>query len=242
MSQTRNVTVSPHGARESAARVVQVQKSLMVHNDTVAEANRATFASSLVLNVVSSPGSGKTALLERTVRELHGVMSVAIVVGDLETDNDAERLHAAGAPSVQIVTGTVCHLEAEMVARAVEQLDLQGLDILVIENVGNLVCPASWDLGEDLRVALLSVTEGEDKPLKYPRIFKDAHAVIVNKVDIADVVGFNRARALDSIRKVSPDARIFELSARTGEGVAAWLDFLREHRHHKAQARSATQG
>jgi len=231
---TRDVRVSPHGTPAEGARVVQVQKSLMAHNDGVAAANRQAFRGSLVLNVVSSPGSGKTALLERTVRELDGELSLAIVVGDLETDNDAERLHAAGAPSVQIVTGTVCHLEAEMVARAVDQLDLAGLDLLVIENVGNLVCPAAWDLGEDLRVAMLSVTEGEDKPLKYPRIFKDADAVIVNKIDIAAAVDFDRERALDAVRKVAPAARVFELSARTGEGVAAWLDYLREHRRAKA--------
>jgi hydrogenase nickel incorporation protein HypB len=123
-----------------------------------------------------------------------------------------------------------------MVARAVDQLDLVGLDLLVIENVGNLVCPAAWDLGEDLRVTLLSVTEGEDKPLKYPRIFKDADAVVINKIDIAEVVGFDRARALDSVRKVAPGARVFELSARTGEGVGAWLDYLRERRRLKAAA------
>jgi len=227
MSDTRDVTVSPHGAADGQARVVQVQKSLMVHNDSVAQVNRGAFHHCLVLNLVSSPGSGKTALLERMVRDFKGEMKVAIVVGDLETDNDAERLHAAGAPSVQIVTGTVCHLEAEMVARAVEQLDLTDLDILVIENVGNLVCPASWDLGEDLRITLLSVTEGEDKPLKYPRIFKDADAVVVNKIDIAEVVGFDRDQALASIEKVSPGSQRFELSARSGEGVAAWLDYLR---------------
>ena len=234
-ASTRDVKVSPHGTVATpGARVVQVQKSLMVHNDGVAAANREAFRGSLVLNVVSSPGSGKTALLERTVRDLAGDLSVAIVVGDLETDNDAERLHAAGAPSVQIVTGTVCHLEAEMVARAVDQLELDGLDLLVIENVGNLVCPAAWDLGEDLRITLLSVTEGEDKPLKYPRIFKDADAVVINKIDIAEVVGFDRERALDSVRKVAPGATVFELSARTGEGVGAWLDFLRAQRAAKA--------
>jgi hydrogenase nickel incorporation protein HypB len=228
---TRDVRVSPHGtAAEPGARVVQVQKSLMAHNDGVAAANRLAFRASLVLNVVSSPGSGKTALLERTVRDLAGELRLAIVVGDLETDNDALRLHAAGAPSVQIVTGTVCHLEAEMVARAVEQLDLEGVDVLVIENVGNLVCPAAWDLGEDLRVTLLSVTEGEDKPLKYPRIFKDADAVVINKIDIAEAVGFDRERALSSVRQVAPGARLFELSARTGAGMAPWLDYLREHR------------
>jgi hydrogenase nickel incorporation protein HypB len=228
---TRDVRVSPHGtAADPGPRVVQVQKSLMAHNDDVAAANREAFRGSLVLNVVSSPGSGKTALLERTVRDLAGDLRLAIVVGDLETDNDALRLHAAGAPSVQIVTGTVCHLEAEMVARAVEQLDLEGIDVLVIENVGNLVCPAAWDLGEDLRVTLLSVTEGEDKPLKYPRIFKDADAVVINKIDIAEAVGFDRDRALHSVRLVAPGARVFELSARTGAGMAPWLAYLREGR------------
>ncbi len=226
---TRDVRVSGHGTTEApGARVVQVQKSLMTHNDGVAASNREAFAGCLVLNVVSSPGSGKTALLERSVRDLSGGLRVAVVVGDLETDNDALRIHAAGAPSVQIVTGTVCHLEAEMVARAVEALDLGALDVLVIENVGNLVCPAAWDLGEDLRVTLLSTTEGEDKPLKYPRIFKDADAVVINKIDIAEVVGFDRERALDSVAKVAPGVPVFELSARTGEGMDAWLAFLRE--------------
>jgi hydrogenase nickel incorporation protein HypB len=228
---TREVRVSPHGTTPAhGARVVQVQKSLMSHNDGVAVANREAFRGVLVLNVVSSPGSGKTALLERTVRDLRGELVVAVVVGDLETDNDAVRLHAAGAPSVQIVTGTVCHLEAEMVARAVEELDLPSLDVLVIENVGNLVCPASWDLGEDLRVTLLSVTEGEDKPLKYPRIFKDADAVVINKIDIAEAVAFDRDRALANVRRVAPGARVFELSARTGAGMEPWLAYLREQR------------
>jgi hydrogenase nickel incorporation protein HypB len=231
---TRDVTLSGHGTRaEPGARVVQVQKSLMTFNDGVAAANRQAFAKTLVLNVVSSPGSGKTALLERTVRGLDGDLAVGIVVGDLATDNDATRLAAAGAPSVQIATGAVCHLEAEMVSRAVEQLDVAGLDVLVIENVGNLVCPAAWDLGEDLRVTMVSVTEGEDKPLKYPRIFKDANAVIVNKIDIAEVVGFDRQAALDNIGKVAPAATVFEVSARSGEGMEPWLDFLRTSRRAK---------
>ena len=226
---TRDVRVSGHGTSDApGARVVQVQKSLMAHNDGVAAANRQAFGRCLVLNLVSSPGSGKTALLERTVRELADDLRVAVIVGDLETDNDALRIHAAGAPSVQIVTGTVCHLEAEMVARAADQLEVSALDVLVIENVGNLVCPAAWDLGEDLRITMLSVTEGEDKPLKYPRIFKDSHAVIVNKLDIAEVVGFDRERALESVRMIAPRAAVFELSARTGDGMAPWLAFLRE--------------
>jgi hydrogenase nickel incorporation protein HypB len=233
---TRDVRLHDHGVTAAVdVRTVQVQKSLMTHNDGVAAQNRERFGTRLVLNIVSSPGSGKTALLERTVRDLAGDLSVGIVVGDLETDNDAVRLHGAGAPSVQIVTGTVCHLEAEMVARAVDGLDLDGLDVVVIENVGNLVCPAAWDLGEDVRVTMLSVTEGEDKPLKYPRIFKDADAVVINKIDIADAVGFDRERALTSVRSVAPAAQVFEVSARTGEGMEPWLAWLRERRAAKAQ-------
>ena len=230
MSGTRDVTLTPHGVGGASPRVVQVQKSLMAANDAVAADNRARFGAALVLNVVSSPGSGKTALLEATIARLPD-LALAVVVGDLETDADALRLHRAGAPSVQIVTGTVCHLEAEMVARAAERLDVAHLDVLVIENVGNLVCPAAWDLGEDLRITLLSVTEGEDKPLKYPRIFRDAHAVVINKRDIADAVGFDRAAALANVARVAPQARVFELSARTGAGMEPWLEYLRtEHR------------
>ena len=229
---TRDVQLHRHGSVDGSddVRTVQVQKSLMVHNDGVAAELRTRFGSRLVLNIVSSPGSGKTALMERTVRDLSGDLRVGVVVGDLATDNDAVRIHDAGAPSVQIVTGAVCHLEAEMVSRAADDLDLDEHDVVVIENVGNLVCPAAWDLGEDLRITMLSVTEGEDKPLKYPRIFKDADAVIVNKIDIAEVVGFNRARALVSIQQVSPDTTVFELSARTGEGMDAWLNWLRDRR------------
>jgi hydrogenase nickel incorporation protein HypB len=226
---TRDVELSvPGGGAAGSPRVVQVQRSLMHHNDGVAAANREALRGVLVLNVLSSPGSGKTALLERTVAALAGDLRIGIVVGDLATDNDAQRLHAAGAPAVQIATGTVCHLEAEMVARALEGLDLAALDVVVIENVGNLVCPAAWDLGEDVRVVLLSVTEGEDKPLKYPRIFKDADAVVVSKVDIADAVGFDRPAAYANLERVSPGTQQFEVSARTGAGLDAWFEFLRE--------------
>lgn len=225
---TRDVRLSGHGTRaEPGARVVQVQKSLMSFNDGVAATNRATFGSSLVLNIVSSPGSGKTALLERTVRDLAGDLKIAIVVGDLETDNDATRLNAAGAPSVQIATGAVCHLEAEMVSRAVEQLDLNGLDVLVIENVGNLVCPAAWDLGEDLRVTMLSVTEGEDKPLKYPTIFNTADVVVLTKMDLAEVVEFDRELACRNTHAMRPGLPILDTSSHGEPGLEDWLDLLR---------------
>ncbi len=183
-----------------------------------------------MLNLVSSPGTGKTAFLERTLRELRGRGSrVAALVGDLETDNDARRLAASGAPVRQINTHGICHLEAEMVTRHLEAwpgVELEELDYLFIENVGNLVCPSSYDLGERIRVALLSVTEGEDKPLKYPTLFNSADAAVITKMDIADAVGFDRQAALRNIREIRPNVRIFETSAKTGAGMATWLEYL----------------
>ena len=179
-----------------------------------------------VLNVVSSPGSGKTTLLQKTLERLSGRVRAAVIVGDLATDNDAERLRSAGAPVIQITTGTLCHLEAEMVSRAMANLDLKNLDLLIIENVGNLVCPASFDLGESVRVALLSTTEGEDKPLKYPPIFQNADAVVLTKMDLAEAVEFNAAAARTNLRQASPRARLFETSAKTGLGMDTWCQFL----------------
>jgi len=209
-------------------RQVEIRQPILDKNDRQAERNRGFFRARgmLVLNVLSSPGSGKTAFLRETVRALGGSLKSAIIVGDLATDNDARRLRESGAPVVQITTGTVCHLEAEMVARALKQLDLTGLDLLIIENVGNLVCPASYDLGEDLRVVLLSVTEGEDKPLKYPPMFQSADVAIVSKVDLAQACDYDREAALDNLRKAAPRARIFETAAKTGVGLDAWCDFL----------------
>lgn len=212
-----------------------VHLSLLSKNDRFAERNRSYFQAKgiLTLNILSSPGSGKTALIERMIRDLHDrfadqqrSLRVGVIVGDLETDNDAQRLRQAGAPAVQITTGQACHLEAEMVAQAMTQLDLEALNVLIIENVGNLVCPAAYDLGETLRAVLLSVTEGEDKPLKYPTMFGTADTVIINKVDIAEAVGFNRELAVSNIQKVAPQAQIFEVSARTGQGMAAWYTYL----------------
>jgi hydrogenase nickel incorporation protein HypB len=209
-----------------------VHQSLFAANDRMAERNRGFFRALrlLTLNVVSSPGSGKTTLLSKTIRKLSPDTRVGVIVGDLETDNDARRLRTTGAPVVQVTTGTLCHLDAEMVARAVGGLDARALDILIVENVGNLVCPAEFDLGEDLRVALLSVTEGEDKPLKYPPLFRRAHAVVLTKLDLAPHCDFDRAAALANLGRVSPQARIFEVSAKTGEGVDAWCDYLKEQR------------
>jgi hydrogenase nickel incorporation protein HypB len=187
----------------------------------------------LVLNILSSPGSGKTTFLRETVRGLGEQLKPGIIVGDLATDNDAQRLRETGAPVVQITTGTVCHLEAEMVARAVKKLNLDGLQLLAIENVGNLVCPASYDLGEDLRVVLLSVAEGEDKPLKYPPMFQAADVVIVSKIDLAQACAYDRETARANLRRVAPKAQVFETSAKTGQGMDAWREFLVEQQKQK---------
>jgi hydrogenase nickel incorporation protein HypB len=211
-------------------QTLNLNRSLMEKNTLLAERNRGFFRAKklLVLNVVSSPGSGKTTFIRETAARLAGKLRVGVIVGDLATDNDATQLRTAGIPVVQITTGTVCHLDADMVAKAAAQLDLDQLDVLVIENVGNLVCPADYDLGEGLRVVLLSVTEGEDKPLKYPPMFHSANVAIVTKSDLASAAGFNRELALTNLKRVSHHARIFELSAKTGDGMKAWLDFLTE--------------
>ena len=238
------VTVSGHGehdhdhaphhhAHEPGAeerQTLELRHAILEKNDRLAERNRGFFQARgvLVLNVLSSPGSGKTTLIGETIRRLGQRLKTAVIVGDLATDNDARRLRESGAPVVQINTGTVCHLEANMVARAVKQLDLTGLDLLIIENVGNLVCPASYDLGEDLRVVLLSVTDGEDKPLKYPPIFHSAGAVIVSKLDLDRACDFNRAEMTANIRHIAHHARVFEISAKTGTGLDEWCDYLVE--------------
>jgi hydrogenase nickel incorporation protein HypB len=222
-----------HGHAHDHAHLHQVLKlntNILGGNDRLAEQNRGAFKALnlLTLNVVSSPGAGKTALLTKTIIEMKGRLRCGVIVGDLATDNDAARLRTTGAPVVQIATGTLCHLEANMVAEAMKQLDLRALDVLIIENVGNLVCPASFDLGESLRVVLLSVAEGEDKPLKYPPMFHSADVVIVTKTDMSEAAGFDRELALKNIRQAAPHANIFELSARTGEGVQAWCNYLVE--------------
>jgi hydrogenase nickel incorporation protein HypB len=219
----------PHGHDHGTPpHTLALHQAILEKNDRVAERNRGFFKAKklLVLNVVSSPGSGKTTLVQKTAEALTGRLRVGVIVGDLATDNDAVRLRSAGVPVVQITTGTVCHLEAEMVAKAMSQLPLDALDVLVIENVGNLVCPATYDLGEDLRVVLLSVTEGEDKPLKYPPMFHSANVAILNKIDLAAACDFEREQALANLHRVSHHAEVFELSARTGQGMDAWGDFL----------------
>lgn len=221
----------PHGHEPlppSNARTVELNRSILDENDRLAERNRGFFRGKgiLLLNVLSSPGSGKTTLLQRTAEALQGRLRMGVIVGDLATQNDAMRLRASGIPVVQINTGTVCHLDASMIARAAARLDLSQLDLVVIENVGNLVCPAMFDLGEELRVVLLSTTEGEDKPLKYPPMFHSAQVVVVTKMDLALATGYARDEAMTNLQHVSHHARIFELSARSGDGMDAWVEFL----------------
>lgn len=214
---------------------VEIGEAVLGHNIELAAKNRRQFqeAGLRVVSVVSSPGSGKTALLERTLTDLQDRLPLGVIVGDLETDNDARRLRGKGAPVVQITTGGYCHLEASMVARAMEKLDLATLKLLFIENVGNLVCPAAYDLGEDSRVVLISVTEGEDKPLKYPTIFRNADAVVITKMDLAEAVGLDREALRSSLRHAAPQAQVFELSSRTGVGMDDWYAFLEGVRQHE---------
>lgn len=213
-------------------RLVEVRRNILKRNDETARALRARFheAGVYVVSLVSSPGSGKTAFLERVLATLRERYRVAALVGDLATDNDARRLARAAVPVKQITTGTVCHLEAEMIASALEGWRLDELDFLILENVGNLVCPSTFDLGEDLRLVLFSVTEGEDKPLKYPTIFNTADAAILTKMDLAAAVEFDAAAARRSIEAVRPGMDIFALSAKTGEGMVAWLNYLQHRR------------
>jgi hydrogenase nickel incorporation protein HypB len=214
-------------------RIVELRRGILKKNDELAAGlrDRYTAAGVLVLNLVSSPGTGKTAFLERTLAALKARGArVAALVGDLETDNDARRLASSGAPVRQINTHGICHLDAEMIGKHLEGWKLGDLDYLFIENVGNLVCPSSYDLGEKIRVALLSVTEGEDKPLKYPTMFNSADAAVITKMDIAEPCGFDRAEALKNINEIRPGIRIFETSAKTGAGMDEWLDYLAEER------------
>ncbi len=209
-------------------RLVEVRQNVLKQNDLLARDLRRRFAAAgvRVVSLVSSPGSGKTALLEKILTLLQPQYRVAALVGDLATENDAARLSRSGAAVKQVTTGTICHLDAQMIERALAEWQLAELDMLYIENVGNLVCPSSYDLGEDLRLVLLSVTEGEDKPLKYPTIFNTADVAIITKIDLAEAVEFDRQSAHANIQAVRPGMRVFEVSAKTGAGMDELLRFL----------------
>ena len=209
-------------------RLVEVRRNILKHNDVLARELRERFraAGVYVISLVSSPGAGKTALLEKTLCRLSLLARAAALVGDLATDNDAARLARSGAPVRQITTGTVCHLDAEMVKKALDGWDLTDLDLLFIENVGNLVCPSSYDLGEDLRAVLMSVTEGEDKPLKYPTIFNTADLAIITKTDLAEAVEFDWRTARANIESVRPGMEVLTVSAKRAEGMEGWIQRL----------------
>ena len=210
-------------------RLIEVRKNVLKQNDVIARALRERFraAGTFVISLVSSPGAGKTAFLEKILTQLHSQYRVAALVGDLATENDAVRLARSQAPVKQITTGTLCHLEAAMVERALADWNLGQLDFLFLENVGNLVCPASYDLGEDLRLVLLSVTEGEDKPLKYPTIFNSADVAVISKMDLAAAVEFDESAADANIQAIRPGMHVFKVSAKNGAGMEDFLQFLR---------------
>src|SRR3990172_3121686 len=215
-------------AEVSVSRIVKLEQDLLAKNNGYAEANRRYLSRRgiFALNLVSSPGSGKTALLVKTIEALHGQQPLAVIEGDQQTDNDAARIRAAGAPAIQINTGKGCHLDAHMVGQAMQQLDLQDDSLLLIENVGNLVCPAGFYLGEAHKVVILSVTEAKDKPLKYPDMFRAAAVMLLNKCDLLPYLEFDADLAVEYARRINPTLRVIRISATSGEGMPEWLEWI----------------
>jgi hydrogenase nickel incorporation protein HypB len=222
----------------SQSRIIQIEQDILGHNKSLAETNRAFLERRgiFALNLVSSPGSGKTTLLCKTIEALAGRLDVSVIEGDQQTSNDADRIRATGAPAVQVNTGKGCHLDADMVSKACLRLDPPKGSVLFIENVGNLVCPAAFDLGEACKVAILSVTEGEDKPIKYPDMFAVAGLMILTKVDLLPHLDFDVDAAIAFARRVNPGIQVLKVSSKTGEGMQAWLDWIAQ-----GQARTATE-
>ncbi len=221
---TAAVTAKAH------SNTIALEKEILGKNQLIAERNRGWLEGRgiLALNLVSSPGSGKTTLLERTINDLKDEFEISVIEGDQETINDAERIRATGCKAVQINTGTGCHLEADMLERGLRTLDPAPNSLVFIENVGNLVCPAMFDLGERAKVAILSVTEGEDKPLKYPHMFKVSDVMLLNKIDLLPYVEFDVEHSIDYAKEVNPNIKVLQISATTGEGVAEWYEYLRQ--------------
>ncbi|GHO97343.1 hydrogenase nickel incorporation protein HypB [Reticulibacter mediterranei] len=209
---------------------ITIAQHILAANEAIAQELRQTLDAPTI-NVMSAPGAGKTTLLEQTIRRLRGQLAIAVIEGDIETSNDAERIEAAGAETVQINTRGACHLEAHMIRSALEQLDVGQTDLLVIENIGNLVCPATWDLGEDLRVVVVSTSEGDDKPAKYPQMFAASQVMIVNKLDLLPYVDYDLAKVKREAQAINPRLRIFEVSCRTGEGLDVWCEWLLTFAH-----------
>jgi hydrogenase nickel incorporation protein HypB len=217
-----------HNSDTPPRKTIAIEEDILGKNNRLAAFNRALFKDKgiFVLNLVSSPGSGKTTLLERTLRDLSASLRCAVIEGDQQTDNDAQRIAATGVPVRQINTGAGCHLDARMVMNGTEAFDMDNLDLLLIENVGNLVCPAAFDLGEHHKVAVLSVTEGEDKPLKYPQMFHNSTVMLLNKTDLLPYLDFDVEKCKEYARRVSPGILIFEVSAKSGEGMEEWYRWL----------------
>jgi hydrogenase nickel incorporation protein HypB len=217
-----------HEAHGASRKVLSVEQKVLARNDAAAEQNRAWLAARKVtaINLISSPGSGKTMLLERTLERLKDRVPCAVITGDLQTDNDARRLAGKGAPVRQIETVSACHLDAEQVGRLLPEIVTDEIRLLFIENVGNLVCPAAFDLGENFKVALLSVTEGEDKPVKYPTLFSTAPVAVITKTDLLKHLDFNLPKCREYLQRAHPGIYTFELSAKSGQGMDAWIDYL----------------
>jgi len=223
-----------HDPDLAPGRTLRIEQDILARNNAYAEENRRFLRerSILALNLVSSPGSGKTTLLVRTIRELAGEIPVTVIEGDQQTENDADRIRETGARAVQINTGKGCHLDARQVGHALRKLEPERGSVVMIENVGNLVCPSAFDLGEAHKVVVLSVTEGEDKPIKYPDMFRAADLMLLNKIDLLPHLDFDAARCIDYARRVNRGAEIIQLSTRTGEGFTAWLEWIRNRRGH----------
>ncbi len=211
--------------------IVTVERKILKKNDEIAAENRQIFKKNklFTINLLSSPGSGKTSLLEKTIEQLNNSIKIGVVEGDVQTDNDAQRIAKYNVPVVQIVTNGGCHLEAKLVQNALENFDLSTLELLVIENVGNLVCPANYDLGEDKKIVMLSTTEGDDKPSKYPSMFRVSDVMIVNKTDLLEYVDFDMNKVREHAHTINPNLEIIELSCKTGEGLDVWIDWIRDN-------------
>jgi len=231
-----------HAPGMTQARMVQIERDILSKNNDFAGQNRSRFEAHgiLALNLVSSPGSGKTTLLVKTISALQGQQPLAVIEGDQQTANDAERIRATGAPAIQINTGKGCHLDASMVGQALDKLEMMDGTLLFIENVGNLVCPAAFDLGEAAKVAILSVTEGEDKPLKYPDMFQAARLMLLNKCDLLPYLEFDVERAVENARRVNPTIEVIRVSAKSGEGMDEWLAWLKREQATVADAKQET--
>ena len=218
--------------------IIQVKRKALAANDAAAAELRQQFqsAGSLVVNLISSPGSGKTTLLEATIKSLDGRLTAAVLEGDVETERDADRIRALGVPAHQILTGGACHLDARQVIGALEKTQLLPADLLFIENVGNLICPTTYDLGEDFKVAVLSTTEGDDKPFKYPAIFARAEVTVITKIDLLPYVPFDMKAVREHLTGLNPSGTVFEVSSTTGEGIEPWVDYLGERLKDKRAA------